>query len=669
MLFEARRGEAVREKVNILLVDDQPAKLLTYETILSELGENLIRAGSGAEALEHLLKTEVAVLLVDVHMPGLDGFELARIIREHPRFQQTAIIFVSAIHLTDLDRLTGYRLGAVDYVPVPVIPEILRAKVGVFVELYRKTQQLERMNSELETRVAERTAALSASEERFRLATEAMRGGLYDGHVQTNTMWWSSGLAALLGYPAESPAPTFEWWQDRIHPDDLQTGWKELWADLRSGSAAFDAQYRVRRHDGSWLWVWDRGRIVRDRAGQAVRVVGHITDISAQKIAEDALKEADQRKDEFLATLSHELRNPLAPIRNALKALRTPGVPEAGLQKSLEIIERQVAHLTRLVDDLLDVSRISRNKFELRKSAMDLTTALSAAIEASAPLLEQSGLSLTVELPPPPIPVDGDLVRLTQAFTNLLNNSAKYTPRGGQVWLAAEIGPDCALVRVADTGHGIASDNLQRVFQMFYQGDIQPRSNEGFGIGLTLVAWIVEMHGGSIEARSEGPDTGSEFIVRLPVSRGSEKTSAEQKSGSPAGKDPAPALRVLVADDNEDSAESLGALLRLEGYEVQTVYDGLKAIEAASKFLPEVVLLDIGMPGMNGYEAARKIRALSWGKNILIIAQTGWGQEWDRWLSQEAGFDAHLTKPVDHDVLMRMLADYARKEQTAGTAR
>jgi PAS domain S-box-containing protein len=645
-----------REKVNILMVDDQPGKLLSYETILSGLNENLIRAASGEEALEHLLRTNVAVLLVDVNMPGLGGFELASIIRQHPRFQSTAIIFVSAVHLTDLDRLTGYQLGAVDYVPVPVIPEILRAKVKVFADLFRKTRQLEEINNQLETRVAERTAALAASEERFRLATEAMRGGLYDWDIESDTAWRSVGLAALLGDSAEEREAPREGWRTRIHPEDVQGPWQDAVSAINTEAPSFDVQYRIRHRGGQWIWVWDRGRIVRNNQGHAVRVVGHVTDISAQKNAQDALKEADQRKDEFLATLSHELRNPLAPIRNALDIVRMKSGPLSDLQPSWDVIDRQVTHLSRLIDDLLDVSRISRNKLEMRKSRMDLTEAVKAAIEASSPVLEQHAHQLTVSLNGP-VYVDGDLIRLTQVFTNLLNNSAKYTPNGGQVRLTLDREGDSVLVCIRDTGRGISPDNLQHLFKMFYQAsDSAPYSHDGFGIGLTLVARIVELHGGSVKAHSAGLNAGSEFTVRLPIGTEASDSGPGTESVVAGAGGSSRNRRVLVADDNVDSAETLAVLLRLQGYAVATAHDGTEALEVASQFQPDAVLLDIGMPALNGYEVARTIRQQDWGKDILIVAQTGWGQDGDRDRSKQAGFDAHLTKPLDLAVLMKLLA-------------
>ena len=645
-----------REKVNILLVDDQPAKLLSYESILGELGENLIRAASGREALDRLLKTDVAVVLADVNMPGLDGFELASMIRQHPRFQQLAIIFVSGVHLTDSDRLKGYQLGAADYVTVPVIPEILRAKVSVFVDLYRKTRELENINSQLESRVEERAAALAASEERFRLAMEAVHGGLYDWTIETNAWWRSSGLDALLGSPVEPDGPSYEWWQSRIHPDDVERGWKGARSALDIAAPAFDVQYRVRHHYGHWIWVWDRGRIVRDGNGRATRVVGHVTDINAQKEAEEALRQADDRKNEFLATLSHELRNPLAPIRNAVNLLRVDGASETELQKGREIIDRQVDHLSRILNDLLDINRITRNKVELQMAPMDLTEAIQPAIEASNGTFAHHGPTLHVSVPES-IHVRGDSIRLTQVFTNLLNNSAQYTPAGGQVWLSTEVDGECAVIRVRDTGKGIARERLPHIFQMFYQEvDAPPYAHEGLGIGLTLASRIVELHGGSIQATSAGLNAGSEFIVRLPALLDRARPHRSEQSLATNGKGPSTLRRVLIADDNEDCADSLAILLRLKGYDVRTASDGPQAIQVAAQFRPEAVLLDIGMPTMNGYDVARMIREEPWGKHLLMIAQTGWGQARDRQRSQEAGFDAHLTKPVDFATLMGLLS-------------
>jgi two-component system CheB/CheR fusion protein len=457
----------------------------------------------------------------------------------------------------------------------------------------------------------------------------------------------------LLGSPVEPGCPSYEWWQSRVHPDDVERGWKDTRLALNMAAPAFDVQYRVRHHNGHWIWVWDRGRIVRDAEGQVTRVVGHVTDITAQKEAEEALRQGDDRKNEFLAILSHELRNPLAPIRNAVNLLRMEGSSQVDLQKSRDIIDRQVDHLTRILNDLLDVNRITRNKVELQVTPIDLTEAIQPAIEASNGAFTHHGPSLHVSIPES-IHVRGDAIRLTQVFTNLLNNSAQYTPAGGQVWLSAQVDGEFAEIRVRDTGKGIAQERLPHIFQMFYQEvDAPPYAHEGLGIGLTLAARIVELHGGSIQAASAGLNAGSEFIVRLPALL--DWVAPNRSEQSLATNRTRVVRRVLIADDNQDCAESLAMMLRLKGYDVRTADDGPRAIEVAAQFLPEAVLLDIGMPTLNGYDVARMMREEPWGKQLLIIAQTGWGQARDRQRSQEAGFDAHLTKPVDCSALMELL--------------
>jgi PAS domain S-box-containing protein len=368
----------------------------------------------------------------------------------------------------------------------------------------------------------------------------------------------------------------------------------------------------------------------------------------------NALRESDRRKDEFLATLAHELRNPLAPIRNAVQVLNIKGsqVPEA--RWSREIIERQVAHLTRLIDDLLEISRITRNELDLRKRRVTLDEVIAGAVEATRPLIAASGHDLTVSLPPAPVYLDGDLVRLSQAFLNLLNNAAKYTEPNGRIWLRAEREGDTAVVRVQDTGVGVSPDKLPLLFEMFYQVDrSHERSKGGLGIGLALVRRLIEAHGGTVEARSAGVGRGSEFIVRLPVLTDQPaEPSADTAVERPVS---AESARILVVDDNRDSADSLTAFLRLTGNDVYSAYDGVEAIEAAERHRPDVVLLDIGMPGMNGEEACRRIRSEPWGADMMLIALTGWGQEEDRRRTAAAGFDAHLVKPIDPADVMALL--------------
>jgi PAS domain S-box-containing protein len=369
------------------------------------------------------------------------------------------------------------------------------------------------------------------------------------------------------------------------------------------------------------------------------------------------LKETDRRKDEFLAMLAHELRNPLAPIRNAVQIFRAKGPPVPELQWARDVIDRQVFQLTRLVDDLLDVSRITRGKIELRKERVQLAAIVNSAVEASRPLIEKWGHEFTVTLPPEPIYLEADQTRLAQALLNLLNNAAKYTEQGGRIWLTAERDGEHVVIRVKDTGIGIPQEMLPRIFDMFTQVDRSlERSQGGLGIGLTLVQSLVERHGGTVKAHSGGPGKGSEFVVRLPVAaeskdRGQDGAAGIEKVAAPAK------CRILVVDDNQDAADSLAMLLRILGNEVHTAHDGLEAVGAAGVFRPDVVLLDIGLPKLNGYEAGRRIREQQ-GKGVVLIALTGWGQEEDRRRSKEAGFDYHMTKPVEFDALQELLAGF-----------
>jgi signal transduction histidine kinase/CheY-like chemotaxis protein len=375
--------------------------------------------------------------------------------------------------------------------------------------------------------------------------------------------------------------------------------------------------------------------------------------------SEDRLRDADRRKDEFLATLAHELRNPLAPIRNAVGVLQTPGVAEKDRQESRTMIDRQVGHMVRLIDDLLDVSRITAGKLPMRKARVQLAEVLNLAIETARPHLQQAHHHLTVSLPPEPVYLDGDSARLAQVFANLLHNASKYTEPGGEIGLSARVTNTSTEVSVRDNGIGIPQEFLPRLFEKFSQvAPALDRSQGGLGLGLSLVHGIVSLHGGQVFARSAGPGKGSEFLVRLPVAVA---TASLPFEAAAASAHPAVSRRILVVDDNEDSAESLSVLLRLNGHLVESAHDGRHAIDVAERFRPDVILLDLGMPGMNGYEVCREIRQQPWGGDILLIAQTGWGQDQDRQRTRDAGFDGHLTKPLDHDRLEEILTDLALK--------
>jgi signal transduction histidine kinase len=534
------------EPVNILMVDDQPAKLLAYDAMLGQLGENLIKANSAREALGHLLREEIALVLMDVSMPEIDGFELAAIIRQHPRCERTAIIFVSAIHMSDVDRVKGYETGAVDYVSVPVIPEILRAKVRVFLQLHRATTELKRLNEELESRVRARTDALQAS------------------------------LVRLT-----------------------------------------ESETRLRQQS-------------------------------------ETLAESDRRKDEFLAMLAHELRNPLAPIRNSVELMRRHAAENPQLEWIRGMLDRQTTHLVRLVDDLLDASRISRSKLVLTRSRVELTRLVADAVESVRSPLEHDVHEFLVTIPALPIHVDADPVRLTQVVVNLLSNAIKFTPPRGRIVLVVDRVGDHVEIRVRDNGRGIDPDDLGHVFEMFYQGDPGGGGKGGLGLGLTLVRNLVAMHGGTVSASSPGLGQGSEFLVTLPIPQ-----DPAEAQGAPSAlpeRAVGPQRRVLVVDDNRDAADSLAHLLRLLGDEVEVAFDGATALETLPAFRPDAVLLDIGMPGMDGYATARAIRHMPDGAQILLIAMTGWGQEEDKLRATEAGFDVHLVKPVAIEALFEAFA-------------
>jgi signal transduction histidine kinase/ActR/RegA family two-component response regulator len=367
------------------------------------------------------------------------------------------------------------------------------------------------------------------------------------------------------------------------------------------------------------------------------------------------LKAADRRKDDFLAMLAHELRNPLAPIRTAVKVLHLKGSDAPEARWARNIIDRQVEHLTRLIDDLLDVSRITLDKLDLRQEPVELSEIIAGAVESGRAFIEQRGHQLTVTLPRERVYVNGDPVRLAQVFLNLLNNAAKYTEHGGRIWLTADRQQDHAVVSVKDTGVGIPRDKLPRLFEMFYQVDASlERAHGGLGIGLSLVRRLVESHGGSVDARSEGPGRGSEFTVRLPVLVEAPQPPAPTQPGD-GEKRAVASRRILVADDNRDSADLFATFLRLMGHEVCTAYDGVEAVETAERFRPDAVVLDIGMPRLNGEEACRRIRSTSWGRDVVLIAVTGWDQDQNRDRIVTAGFDAHLVKPVDPGAVIELL--------------
>jgi len=413
--------------------------------------------------------------------------------------------------------------------------------------------------------------------------------------------------------------------------------------------------------DGSERPVDDSAAPIRDAQGHVIGSVLVFRDITERKKVEQALRDTDRRKDEFLATLAHELRNPLAPIRNSLQILKMPRVDAETVQQTRDLMERQVHHLVRLVDDLLDMSRVMRGKIELRREPVELATVVARSVEIAKPLIEVQSHALEIVTPGESLLLNADPVRLAQVVANLLTNAAKYTEANGRIWVTARRQGEAAVLSVRDTGIGIAPDMLPHVFELFVQADhASTRAQCGLGIGLTLVKNLVEMHGGRVEAHSAGVGQGSEFVVHLPLVVPLHEQVGEGDARQPPPARPSSGLRVVVADDSHDAANSLAMLLRLKGHDVQVAHDGQAALEIARDFRPDVVFLDIGMPRLDGYEVARRLRQSPGLEHVVLAALTGWGQPEDRRRTAEAGFNHHLVKPPDPHAIERILADVPR---------
>ncbi len=908
--------------VNILLVDDQPNNLLALQALLAPLGARVVTAPSGPEALRRLLDQDFALILLDVRMPGMDGLETAALVRERDRSRHTPIIFLTGFDSDLALTVRGYALGAVDFLQKPIVPEVLRSKVGVFIELHQKTEEVKRQaellreaqRQENDRRLAEEkrrweverlreetarekqvsaTLALKAAElahtvaervraeERLRerarqqalvaeLGQRALAGldpepllreavvlvaqtlGVEyclvlelqpDGDtllVRAGVGWGEDsgrppplharadqplGYALAAGEPIivedfradprftgppllqeegvvsgitvaipgdtrpyglltaqSSRQHTFSHddghflqalanvlaaaLQRKRNEGELAAVKDELAAQLADmtrlhqlsarlsdtldlgpvlhevlravtgildtdmgllllhdaehqelfpgASTGLSEEYlgqvgRLRTAEGTLggavarrdqLVIEDvdhsplflpyraaarlanyRGFYSKPLLNRAGTLIGTLTayfrearaptgrqlrlvDLYARQAAEAVdnarlyreIQDANRYKDEFLAMLAHELRNPLAPVLNALGILRAREYAENGSRKALDIMERQVRHMTRLIDDLLDVSRLTRGKIELRKELLELSAVVGRAVESTRPHLEARGHRLDVALPDEPVRLEADPTRLEQVLANLLHNAAKYTDPGGQIWLTAERDGDEVAIHVRDTGIGIGPELLPRVFDLFMQGNASlDRAQGGLGIGLTLVKNLVKMHGGSVLAHSPGPGRGSEFVVRLRALPAPVPGPEPPGQRPPAGR--GRPLRILVVDDNDDAAQSLAMLLGMEGHLVRTAADGTQALEAAPPFRPEVVFLDIGLPGMSGYEVARRLREMPGLGKFLLVAMTGYGQEQDRRRSLEAGFDCHLVKPAGPEDVLHLLAE------------
>jgi PAS domain S-box-containing protein len=809
--------------VNILLVDDEPANLLALEAVLEELGQRLVQARSGEAALGHLVHEDFAVVLLDLQMPGLDGFETARLIRSRKRSRHTPIIFLTGRDSSDFPLVEAYKLGAVDYLVKPLVAEILRAKVAVFVELFQKARRLQHQAEQLhraEQGRAERRALVQhavagmlaeagdLTEALPRVLQTACEGlgwdaaGLWtvvrEARVLRCTAFWHSRPAEIAEFEADSRQRSFApgeglpgrawasgepvWIEDVAWDDNFPRTTSARKAGLRGacallirlGRAAeavgalefFSRTMRPRDEEmlralaavGSQVgqslerrraeeelraseqrfagfmdhlpglaWIKDlQGRYLyandsaqtafqaprarlygktdeevfppetavqfreNDRralalgagvqvietlahadgtvhhslvnkfpipgpGGEPALVGGMAIDITDRLDAEQALREAGRRKDVFLAMLGHELRNPLATLAPALQSLREGGADPEVRRESLDRMERQVRHLRRLVDDLLETSQLVHGRVRLCLQRLDLARLARTAAEDHRPALEGAGLALTVEAPETPLWISGDPTRLSQVVANLLDNAARYTaPRGRvAVAVAADAGRGQAVVRITDTGQGIAADLLPRLFRPFEQAEQGlERQQGGLGLGLAVVKGLVELHGGAVKAASEGPGRGAVFTVQIPLEREPEALT-EVPHPSPARQS---GTRILIVEDNPDAADSLRLLLQILGHEVRVARTGPDGVQVAAEWLPPVVISDIGLPGLDGYEMARRVRRIPGMENALLVALTGYGGEDDRRRSIEAGFDIHFVKPADPADLQRAVA-------------
>lgn len=483
-----------------------------------------------------------------------------------------------------------------------------------------------------------------------------------DGIIQT----WNAAAERLFGHTADEAVgrPI-----SLVIPPERLAEEEQIISNLRAGHRIEHFETERVRSNGERITVSLTISPIKDDDGNVIGASKIVRDVSERKQLENNLRilaanlaENDRRKNEFLATLAHELRNPLAPMSNMLEVLKRADGNAEILKRAHETIERQLGQMVRLVDDLLDLNRITHDRLELRRSEVELSSVVQQAVEVARPLIDSAGHRLTVDLPDEPVYLNADRTRLAQVFGNLLNNSSKYTQANGSIVLRAKRVGNEVEVSVQDNGAGIPADKLDTIFDMFMQVDgTSKHSQGGLGIGLTLVKRLVEMHGGSVEPRSAGEGMGSEFIVRLPVLS---KPEGSTELGSGTAQAATPQRRILIVDDNRDSADSLAMLMEITHNEVYVAHDGAEAIEAIEKHRPDVVLLDIGLPKLDGHEVCRRIRRQPWGKDIVIIALTGWGQEDDRRKSQEAGFDGHLVKPVDYDELLELLASLTNGSTT-----
>jgi PAS domain S-box-containing protein len=622
----------------ILNVDDNDGARYAKTRILQSAGFQVIEATNGTDALATVKRGGVALVLLDVKLPDINGIEVCRRIKADADSALVLVLQTSAALTGRADKIRGLEGGADNYLAAPIEADELIANVNALLRM-RQTQ-----------------SALRDSEERFRQLTDNIEDVFWMFSVPERALEYvSPAYATIWGRDPASLEGAPGSWLEAVHMDD-RAHVARLWEALRT-EPHYEAEFRVMLPDGSQRWVRDRLFPVRDARDEVYRVARVTSDISRRKEMEALLRAADVNKNEFLATLAHELRNPLSPIRNAAALLGATGAGAAERQaRAREVITRQVDHLAHLVDDLLDVARISEGKIVLRHEEVDMKGVIAQALETAGPLIAAREHSLEVVEPSQQVWVMGDPVRLAQSMGNLLHNAAKFTPKGGHIRVTVELDGEHVRISVRDDGIGIAEDNLVRIFGMFAQAAVPPdRAPEGLGIGLSLVSRLLEMHGGRLSATSPGIGLGSTFTVELPVLRtaaGEQPQAPVQEAAQAPGNS---GRRVLLVDDNVDAMEMMAFLLAEMGYEPYTTADAGHLVDMALERRPDVIVLDIGLPGVDGYELARMLKRHPQLNAIRLVAHTGYGSPEDRRKALEAGFDAHLVKPAELDALENAL--------------
>jgi PAS domain S-box-containing protein len=625
----------MKTATRILIVDDNEPTRYALCRMLQIQGYEVEQAGSGAQALREAEKKPDLIIL-DVRLPDTNGYELCRQLKTSPHTAAIPVMHLSATFQDSESRAVGLEHGADGYLTYPVEPRELFATVEAILRA-RRAERRAREQSEL-----------------LRVTLASIGEGVIATDLTGHITFVNPVAEAMTGIDENEAVG--QSLNNVFHVLDEET---RQAVDIRLAAAATAKRpsYLLVAKDGTERFIEDSVRTIQDSEENRIGTVIVFRDVTERRKVETSLIESNRHKDEFLAMLAHELRNPLAPISNALHVLNLVSSQEPAAVEARSLIERQIEQLVRLVDDLLDVSRITRGLIKLQKECVDLSMVIGRAVESSKPLIDARQHILQIDVPDKPIFVFGDIVRLAQVLLNLLNNAAKYTPEGGRITLTVRAVADRHVeIKVRDTGDGIAADKLPRIFDLFTQLErTLERAAGGLGIGLTLVHRLTELHGGSVRVASPGPGLGSEFTVVLPMA--ATAPAAVQPAPPDNRHSSQPVRRVLVVDDNRDSADSLATLLRLFGHDVRAVYDGKQALTVAKNYCPDLVLLDLGLPGLNGFEVAKQLRQIASLKNAYIVALTGYGTEEDRRQTNMAGFNAHFIKPIDISSLQVLLRD------------